>query len=104
MGKQVKTYRGRLPLDRARHREAVTDKGPQTAKVENQVTVSHTISMRPGSSAEAVTDSHSFDEAERKGRERARKLAAVPEPIFTAHLEQSDPDKLSEAAFDVFLV
>lgn len=37
------------------------------------------------------------DGAEHVARNRARKLAAVPEPVFTAHLEQSDPDKLSEA-------
>lgn len=44
-----------------------------------------------------VTASHVSTDGDRKATERARKLAAVPEPVFAAHLEQSDPDKLSEA-------
>ena len=44
-----------------------------------------------------VTASDGSTSRERESRSRARKLAAVPEPVFNAHLEQSDPDKLSEA-------
>lgn len=44
----------------------------------------------------AVTRSHST--GDRKAVERARSLAAIPEPVFEAHLEQKDPDRLSEAA------
>lgn len=44
-----------------------------------------------------VTARHGSTDGDRKTTERARNLAAIPEPVFTAHLEQSDPDKLSEA-------
>lgn len=45
-----------------------------------------------------VTARHVSTNGDRKAVERARKLAAVPEDVFAAHLEQGDPDKLTEAA------
>jgi hypothetical protein len=44
-----------------------------------------------------VTGSH-MAPAERKRRQRARELAGIPEPVFAAHLEQGESDKLSEAS------
>ena len=49
----------------------------------------------PSNQHTAVTRSNGTKD--RVTQHRARSLAAVPEPVFNAHLEQSDPDKLSEA-------
>jgi len=48
--------------------------------------------------ADNVTDGHVESDADRKSVERARKLAAIPEELFAAHLAQEGPDALAEAA------
>ncbi len=49
---------------------------------------------RKGGSSDSASQ---LPDADRKSAERARKLAGLPEPVFLAHLEHDDPDKLSEA-------
>lgn len=51
-----------------------------------------------GRPSENVTDSHvSLSDSERKARERARKIAAIPKPLYEEYKAADEPDKLTLA-------
>lgn len=51
----------------------------------------------PGPGRGKRDDESRFSDAERKDRERARKIARVPPEIYEAHRQQDDPDELTLA-------